>query len=803
MKKYLESIRPFFISSICYIVLLFCVKLFELSTAESLKVIDVINMLLSNLIAALSVGFCVFIIHNLISLFSRKIAPYITSILFSILIIVEFCLIFYHKTTGLLMGRELIERPLWETVHTVKSVLNFWMITAAVLFVVGYTYVSMRIVNRQQTAVNRSLEKTAQSPIALLILMIISLPAFFILNPCQNENAVNKIWYCADSCLSKETSVNQIRLDRTMIERYKDAFPERNIIDNNYPLERNDNINNVLGPYFETSDVKPDVVFVIVESLGSDFFGQNKLGYTVTPFLDSLSKHSLLWTNCLSTTPRSAGVLPATTASVPHGLKGFQFGDMPYHNSLFSILKDNSYKTNVFYSGDFAFDRVYDYLVAQEIDFMSPFAYECSQNKKNNTFDYSSWGYHDAKLYERSLTIINKRKDNNPEFNVFITLSQHDNGLKLNTNKPLQDYYYSKAEEILESIPDDKKYNLPSKKGFMAAFLYGDDALRHFFKEYNESREDENVIFVITGDHSLNLVYHNPLNAYHVPLIIWSPLLKKTQHFHSVVSHNDITPSLTSLLRENFGIKTPKNVHWVSDGLDTTVNFRSNLKTYFITPSNKTTNCLYDNIFYIEKNGKDCLYKINDSLYLNEIQDDSILDLMKERMSMMLYVDNYAYANNKLTKTPIIQPKNYELLDSLTIDSVFCKSGIDKPSIMGSPTTEIYSTEIEAGYSEIKVNITAKIKYTADITYEKFIIMSLRSSNAIWSSEPISKSIVERDYKPNQWYNINVDKIFRSKNKEKTSQIDIYMQPSKHDHQWNPEHSVMLKDVNIKISGVK
>ena len=151
MKKYLESIRPFFISSICYIVLLFCVKLFELSTAESLKVIDVINMLLSNLIAALSVGFCVFIIHNLISLFSRKIAPYITSILFSILIIVEFCLIFYHKTTGLLMGRELIERPLWETVHTVKSVLNFWMITAVVLFVVGYTYVSMRIVNRQQS----------------------------------------------------------------------------------------------------------------------------------------------------------------------------------------------------------------------------------------------------------------------------------------------------------------------------------------------------------------------------------------------------------------------------------------------------------------------------------------------------------------------------------------------------------------------------------------------------------------------------------------------------------------------------
>ena len=67
----------------------------------------------------------------------------------------------------------------------------------------------------------------------------------------------------------------------------------------------------------------------------------------------------------------------------------------------------------------------------------------------------------------------------------------------------------------------------------------------------------------------------------------------------------------------------------------------------------------------------------------------------------------------------------------------------------------------------------------------------------------IGNGIVEKDYKPNQWYNINVDKIFRSKNKEKTSMIDISMQPSKHDHQWDPEYSVMLKDVNIKILGVK
>lgn len=803
MKKYLESIKSFSKIIICFIILLLCIKTFELFSSDSIKISHVVEMIYSNLIASLVLSFVVFIIFNTISIFSKKAALYTSSVLFSIIIIFEIGLIFYHNTTGLMMGRELIERPLWETVVTVKSVLNFWLIAATILFIVGFTFVSMRIVNRQQTTVNRLFEKTAHSQIAFLILMIISIPLFFILNPNQNANSVNKIWYCVNSCMTKETEDLAIRLDKELIQKYKEIFPERDVIDDHYPLERPDDNNNVLGPYFERKDVKPDIVFIIMESLGSDFFGQNKLGYTVTPFLDSLSKHSLLWTNCLSTTPRSAGVLPATTASVPHGLKGFQFGDMPDHNSLFSILKHNSYNTNAFYGGGFVFDRVYDYLVVQETNYISHFAYECSQNKKKNNFDYSSWGYHDAKLYERGLSIIGERKDKKPDLDIFITISQHDNGLKLNTNKELQDYYYAKAEEILSTIPSDKKKGLQSRKGFMAAFLYGDDALRNFFKEYNKQRKDDNVIFVITGDHSLNISYNNPLNAYHVPLIIWSPLLKESRHFHSVVSHNDITPSLTSLLKENFGLNTPKNVHWVSDGLDTAVNFRSNMKTYFITPTNKTANCLFDSIFYIEKNNEDFLYLLQDGLQLKKIKNDSLIGVMKDRMNTILYVDNYTYINNKLTQTPIIQPKNYELLESVTIDSIVCRSNSEKPSVLERPLVDIYSKTIGSEYTEIKVVMTAKMKYTADISHEKFIRLSIRSSNAIWTPEVISKNIVEKDYKPEQWCNVNVTKVLKSMSKSKDSKIDLYLRPTEHDHQWNPDHSVTLKDVEIKILGVK
>jgi uncharacterized sulfatase len=120
--------------------------------------------------------------------------------------------------------------------------------------------------------------------------------------------------------MEKDTEINLSKLEfnKDKIQKYKSIFPEREILDDTYPLERTDNINNVLGQYFKKSKEKPNIVFIIVESLGADLFGVNKYGYTFTPFLDSLSRHSLLWTNCLSSTPRSFGAVPAITGSVPH-----------------------------------------------------------------------------------------------------------------------------------------------------------------------------------------------------------------------------------------------------------------------------------------------------------------------------------------------------------------------------------------------------------------------------------------------------------------------------------------------------
>ena len=177
MRKYIESIKPFFVLTICFTILLFCIKSFELFSSDTVKLYFIAEMIYSNLIASLLLSFCVFIIFNIISIFSKKVAFYFCSILFSIIIISEICLIFYYKSTGLLMGNELIERPLWETIATVKSTLNFWMIASAILLIAAFTFVNYKIIKRQSSSAN------SQRPTAkvILLLMLISIPLFFII----------------------------------------------------------------------------------------------------------------------------------------------------------------------------------------------------------------------------------------------------------------------------------------------------------------------------------------------------------------------------------------------------------------------------------------------------------------------------------------------------------------------------------------------------------------------------------------------------------------------------------------------
>lgn len=795
-----ENIRPFFILASCFVILLLLVKVIESFMADGFKLVYVIDLMFNNIVASLFISFCMLLVYVFTSFFSNKLATYIVSFLFSIFIISEVGLIVYYDTTGLIMGRELIERPLWETLATVKSTLNFWMIAGVILFIFVYVFLNIKIVNKLHVFERKF------SILAMLFAIIVSVPLFFITKPSQNEYVVNKIWYCFNDCFLEMNSDNAdvalLGLDPNIIMKYKSIYPERKIIDDSYPLERVDDTDNVLGTYFNKSDNKPNIVFILVESLGSDLFGVNDYGYTFTPFLDSLSKHSLLWTNCLSTTPRSFGAVPAVTGSVPHGTKGFQFGEMPEHNSLYSILKDNAYMTSAFYAGNFSFDKVYDYLVAEKIDYLSPFYHE-SMVGENRKYDRTYWGYQDMVMLDRSIDVMKQRDRSKPYFDLLITISQHDNNLKLN-DKDRVSCYNERVTDIISVLPEEEKDEMEEIRGYLASTLYGDDAVRNFVKQYSELHDDGNYIFVITGDHSLNIDPDNPLNAYHVPLIIWSPLLAKTESFNSVVSHNDIVPSLNALLRDNYNLKTPETIHWLGDGLDTITDFHCDLKTCFLRYTRTIFDGIYGRYYYSFENGNRKAYYIKENLEVEEVDDEEVINYIDDNFKTIVYVDNYTYHNNKLTANPLFPRKTYKLIKEYDINSVYCRSEKEKPSVKSPEAVKILSTKIESQYDEIKVVLTADVKYSGNVFQDHFINLGVDyrhdKKQKISSIDNISKSFVERKYSSDQWLRLEFVQLYSSKDFN-DNEIEIYLQQTKKDNQWNPKHSVKLKNVNIKILG--
>ena len=71
--------------------------------------------------------------------------------------------------------------------------------------------------------------------------------------------------------------------------------------------------------------------------------------------------------------------------------------------------------------------------------------------------------------------------------------------------------------------------------------LYADASLKRLFERYRKRTDYDNTIFVITGDHRIpEIPLSTKIDRYHVPLIIYSPLLQKTKEIADFLNENNI-----------------------------------------------------------------------------------------------------------------------------------------------------------------------------------------------------------------------------------------------------------------------
>jgi phosphoglycerol transferase MdoB-like AlkP superfamily enzyme len=411
--------------------------------------------------------------------------------------------------------------------------------------------------------------------------------------------------------------------------------------DPRYPFARAEQTPDTLGPLFNTKPgTPPNIVFIIVEGLGRSFSGPGARFGSFTPFLDELAGRSLYFENFLAGQGRTFGVLPTVFGSLPFGDNGMSaLGErMPRHASLLSILKDQGYHLNYASGSNLEFDNQGLFLRREGVDsFVSEADYKPPYQRSNY------WGYDDRALME--VAIARQRDDaRQPSVRIIQTTSTHDP-----FTFPDKPKYLQKVGERLAALGIAEGANpaYTSQREVFASVLFADDALRLYFEQATRLPGYDNTIFVVTGDHRLpELPMDTRIERYHVPLIVFSPMLKAPRSIKAVSSQFDIAPSLLAFLGHGYGLRTPDQVTWLGTGLDTEPTFRN----LHVIPLKQTKTELSDFVSGSVYLAQGRLFALADGMRLDRATDEGALARARAQF------DAFLAANRKVGSAAALEP---------------------------------------------------------------------------------------------------------------------------------------------------
>ena len=585
----------------------------------------------------------------------------IVKIIFTNIIIIQYALTRYHLTTLVNLGADILGYSATDIFKTVTaseslSVVYFmpFIIFPAIFWLSSNIFI-------KEIPFNKLRWITA-------VLIIITLISTIFSSSISDISVQNKLAFFAKDIIRYQKDKNQFDVQKLS---YKNEYPL---------LKSATSTPDVLSPFFNIKEEKPNIVLIIVEGLGSEFIGDNEYS-GFTPFLDGLISKSLYWKNFVSNTGRTFGAIPSILGSLPYGENGFlELKPLPSHNSLINILKSNGYHT-AFYCGDeSSFDNRIKFLENNDVDNVvdiDKFGSDFQMTNKNA--QGFTWGYPDAEIFKKTLIEIEKQKE--PRLDIIMTLTNHEP-----FDFPEKASYLKKVNKI---ISDNKKIKLTNSqiepyKNIFASLLYTDHSIKTFIEAYAKRPDYENTIFIITGDHRLiPIEQKDKLCRFHVPLYIYSPMLKKTQTFKSISSHLDITPSLVSFLTANYEMNAIKKTAWMSIGLDTAKHFR-NIHTIPIMQNKGLINeIIYKN--YLLSNGN--LFSINENFETSKISNNEVQKAMTDSLLEAKKLNAYLTQKNKIIpKNLLIGKKNYfefskkelkfieKQTKGLSLDQIFLKA---------------------------------------------------------------------------------------------------------------------------------
>lgn len=410
---------------------------------------------------------------------------------------------------------------------------------------------------------NRSFKKTFLSQDALnsklgavsIVIISVSIFQFGIKNEYaeqfenQFENEISKsgVYSFFAAYNSNELNYNDFykTIDNTDISVKTRALVDHREVE--FPINFKNPLTRTISRFDVDSIIKPNIMFICVESLNSNFMANFGNTEQLTPYMDQLMTESVSFTNLQATGTRTIRGLEALTMCIPP-TPGRSILKRDNNKNLFTvgdIFREKGYSRTFFYGGDSHFDNMVTYFGNNGYDIVDRkkehrFNDLINTNRiriKNTevTFE-NAWGACDEDLFNKVLNITdNQYKNNQPFFNFVMTSSNHP---------PF-------------TFPEGKITVTENNSKREGAVKYTDFAVEDFMEKAKLKPWFKNTVFVFVADHNAYSAGRTEINVrkYHIPGFIYNLPNQKPHKLNQLCSQIDVFPTLFGYLGWNYKTK--------------------------------------------------------------------------------------------------------------------------------------------------------------------------------------------------------------------------------------------------------
>jgi phosphoglycerol transferase MdoB-like AlkP superfamily enzyme len=311
-----------------------------------------------------------------------------------------------------------------------------------------------------------------------------------------------------------------------------------------------------------------NVVLIVLESVGAEYFGVQGSKYPTTPRLDRLAaEQGLVFENIYAQAACSCNGLVCLTAStlprpdwflIVRDNPGF---DVP---TIAQALAGYGYRSCFAHSGYWSWKQRDRFLKERGADVLI----DAADHPEDKA---SSWGMHDRIMYRGVLDFIDASRAAEPDQPYFVF------AYTLDTHHP-----YLAVDDPYDFGVDD-----PELARYLNAIRAADTEIGRFIDELTRRGLADSTLVAVTADHGESFGQHGQTlhsfslyeQAVHVPLVLLYPGFRSPGRREAVVGqHVDIAPTLLSLM----GIDAP--VEW--QGRDLLAAERSP-RAYFCSAGNE------------------------------------------------------------------------------------------------------------------------------------------------------------------------------------------------------------------------